>query len=131
MQFCYKEKKNMMGLGDFVGSPVDWSNPDYSTPTDITYSNVPSIYSTPSSGRTNWANLIGAAGSAFTNIFKTIQPLPAGCISVAGPYGMSQQCGGNQPTLAIGGTTLGSSLGNISPMLLIGGAVVLVMMMKK
>ena len=117
------------GLGDVVGSPVDWSNPDYTTPTEATYSS-PSVYTTPASSGSgfNW-NSVGSIANAFSSIFKSVAgPLPAGCIQVAGPYGMSTQCGGsNQPSLSM--SSLSSSLGSNSSLLLIGGAVLVVMLM--
>src|ERR1700690_3884091 len=40
-----------------------------------------------STNTTQSTNAITAIANAFSSIFKTIQPLPAGCTQVAGPYG--------------------------------------------
>ena len=125
----------MMGLGGDFTPGYDGS----AYTTDSVYgtnSSGPSYYgsdygSSGSSGGFDWGAVTGIA-SAFTSVFRAIQPLPSGCIQVAGPYGMSTQCGNSasQPTLGISSSL--SSLGmSGSTLLLIGGAVVVIMMMKK
>jgi hypothetical protein len=86
----------------------------------------------PSGSSTNWSSVISNLAASFPSIYKSIAgPLPSGCIQVAGPYGVSTQCGNNaaQPSLSL--TSSLSSLGGISPIILIGGAIVVFMMMKK
>ena len=84
-----------------------------------------------SSNATNPTTWITSLSSAFSNIFKAVQPLPAGCTQVAGPYGVSTQClaTGQASTLSL--NSVASSLGSSSSLLLIGGAVVVFMLMSK
>jgi hypothetical protein len=107
--------KRYGGLGQDPGDPADISFPtvvstNYGditdwlsslTPTSDTTivpseilgqasTNTTNATSAPST--TNVAGAISSLSSAFTNIFKAIQPLPAGCTQVAGPYGTSTQC---------------------------------------
>jgi hypothetical protein len=117
------------GMGDVIGSPVDWSNPDYNTPTDILGVSYPSTINT--STATFNPSIISNIAGAFSSIFKTLQPLPAGCTVVAGPYGQSTACSGtgtNPLSLNMAGNVLG---GSSSMLLLAGAALLLVMMMKK
>jgi hypothetical protein len=83
------------------------------------------IPGTPVTAPTNVASIVSSISNAFSSIFKTIQPLPAGCTQVAGPYGVSTQCVGS-------GTTTSplslSMLGSSSSLLLIGGAVLVVVL---
>ena|ERR1035437_4207572 len=127
------------GLGDTLDLsalyPVDYSNPGSSSVYDAvsaggglsspTYLNGSTTSVTPS--------LVAGIASAFSSIFKTIQPLPAGCTVVAGPYGQSTSCSGTGTnplgSSLIGGSLLGGT--SVSPVLLIGAAVLLFMMMKK
>ena len=73
---------------------------------------------------------VNAIASAFTSIFKAIQPLPAGCTQIQNVYGTSTQCNasGTASTLS-----LSSSLGGISitTILLLAGGVLLFMNMSK
>lgn len=90
------------------------------------------IPSGSSGSSTNWGSFASSLANSFSSIFKTIQPLPSGCIQVAGPYGTSTQCGNqaSQPILNMSGAA--SSLGmSSSTLLLLGGAVVVVIMMSK
>ena len=111
---------------DIFGNTIDWGN--LSGPA----SGTPSTVNTSTS--TFNPSIITGIASAFSNIFKTIQPLPAGCTVVAGPYGQSTSCSGTG-TNPLGSSLLGGSLlggtSTISPVVLIGGAVLLFMMMKK
>ena len=102
-----------------------------SYPTTITPTATNTTNATTSGVST--ASAISSIAAAFSNIFKTISPLPAGCTQVAGPYGTSTQCVGSQntPTSTLSLTSLTSSLGSSSGILLIGGVVILIMMMKK
>lgn len=102
---------------------VGWNTPAYSgTPTNTTNGTTAMTVA-------NTASILGSITNSFTNIFKAIQPLPSGCAQVAGPYGMSTQC---TPQGSQGLNLMSSTgIGGISPILLIGGAVVLFMMMKK
>jgi hypothetical protein len=57
--------------------------------------NDPSVYSIPTpSPAVDWSKMISSVTNSFTSVFKAIQPIPAGCQSVAGPYGTSLQCAG-------------------------------------
>lgn len=100
--------------GPFVGPPI----------------NVP-IYSN-SNLKTSPASVIASISQSFANIFKTMQPLPAGCTQVSGPYGLSTQCLGNQQVSNPLGfnTIVGSgfaSSGSLLLPLLIGGGLLLVL----
>ena len=94
----------------------------------VGYSPIPG---TSVSAPSNVAGSISAIANAFSSIFKTIQPLPAGCTQVAGPYGVSTQCvGSGTSTSPLSLSTLGVS-GSSGSLLLIGGAVLLVVMLSK
>src|ERR1035437_4132146 len=118
------------GFGDVVDLsalyPVDYS-------TSMNDAAVPQSTVNTSTSTFN-PSIITNIASAFSNIFKTIQPLPAGCTVVAGPYGQSTSCSGTG-TNRLGSSLLGGSLlggtSTISPVVLIGGAVLLFMMMRK
>jgi hypothetical protein len=87
--------------------------------------NTTNATSAPST--TNVAGAISSLSSAFTNIFKAIQPLPAGCTQVAGPYGTSTQCVNAttaQSALSLSSLTSGSG----GTILLIGGVALLAFM---
>ena len=126
------------GLGDTLDLsalyPVDYSNPGSSSVYDAvsaggglsspTYLNGSTTSVTPS--------LVAGIASAFSSIFKTIQPLPAGCTVVAGPYGQSTSCSGTGTNpLSLSSSLSSLTSGGNSSLLLIGGAVLLFMMMKK
>lgn len=85
---------------------------------------------TSTSDTVNVATAVSSLSNAFANIFKAIQPVPAGCTQVAGPYGVSVQCAGQgQSTLPLGLTSLTS--GGSGSLLLIGGAVLIVILISK
>jgi|ERR1035441_11310 hypothetical protein len=75
---------------------------------------------------------VAAIAAAFSSIFKTIQPLPAGCTVVAGPYGQSTQCSGTGNPTASAALSLTSALSSGgSSLLLLGGAALLIFMIAK
>ena len=104
---------------DLFGNPIDWTSLSGAPPTTI---NASTTTFNPS--------IITSIAGAFSSIFKTIQPLPAGCTVVAGPYGQSTACSGTGTNpLSLTGSL--SSMGGSSSLLLLGGAVLLIMLMKK
>ena len=119
------------GLGDVVDLSALYPT-DYST--SMNDAAVPQSTVNTSTSTFN-PSIITNIASAFSNIFKTIQPLPAGCTVVAGPYGQSTSCSGTGTnplgSSLLGGSLLGGTSTSSSTMLLIGGAVLLFMMMKK
>ena len=127
------------GLGDTLDLsalyPVDYSNPGSSSVYDaVSAGGGLGPASTINTSTTSVTpSLVAGIASAFSSIFKTIQPLPAGCTVVAGPYGQSTSCSGTGTnplgSSLIGGSLLGGT--SVSPVLLIGAAVLLFMMMKK
>lgn len=89
-----------------------------STTTPSIWNTISTTNGTTSTPTTSLTSAIASISSAFTNIFKAIQPLPAGCTQVAGPYGTSTQCVNATTTQSL--LSL-SSLGSSNTLLLIGG----------
>jgi hypothetical protein len=108
------------GIGA-TGDEYDW------TPTQAELDYWPS----DSSSSWNWENtttVVNSISNAFAKIFGAVQPLPAGCTQVAGPYGMSTQCAGSgTPTLSLSSfpTSLGGSSIYIIGALAIGAILLL------
>ena len=95
-------------------------------------SNGPGSVVNTGSTTSNPSSIINTIASDFANIFKAIQPLPAGCTQVAGPYGTSTQCVGAGQASTLSLNSVASSLGtSSSTLLLMGGAVLVFMMMSK
>lgn len=91
----------MMGLGDgydpSTGEAYGSTDSGVLVPEGGSYGYSGSYGTSGSS--TNWGNFATSLANSFTNIFKTIQPLPSGCIQVAGPYGVSTSVGIRQVNL--------------------------------
>jgi hypothetical protein len=119
----------LQGLGDQgiclnvnpdTGGCDSWEYPT-GTPISTTYA--------PTTSSPTFAQTISTLTNSFTSIFKAISPIPAGCQSVAGPYGTSLACAGAGNGLATQSLLSSSSS---STYLLIGGAVLIgFLMMKK
>jgi hypothetical protein len=119
---------NIRGMGNMVCA--DWSTlaDCYDDGTGLATS-LPST--TNVSTTTIPPSVITSIANTFSSIFKTIQPLPAGCTVVAGPYGQSTACSGTGTNPLSLTSSLSSLTGSSSTMLLLGGAVLLIMLMKK
>lgn len=124
------------GLGDIsIDSPI--YNPgdpgwDWQTSVNQPWSGTPTSTTngTTAFNPTTALNIMSGITNSFTNIFRAIQPLPAGCSQVAGRYGVSTQCsqqGSNELSLLNSGDT-GGLLS--SPLVLIGGGLLLLMVLK-
>jgi hypothetical protein len=81
---------------------------------------VPTGPANPAAGF-NVPGLFNTIATDFSTIFKAVQPVPAGCTQVAGPYGTSVSCANpGQPAAAL---NVASSLTSFLPILLLGGGV--------
>lgn len=79
---------------------------------------IPTGPASPAAGF-NVPGLFNTIAGDFSTIFKAVQPVPAGCTQVAGPYGTSVSCAqSGQPAAAL---NVASSLTSFLPMLLLGG----------
>jgi hypothetical protein len=100
-----------VGTGPLVDCPGGPGCPGGITPTG----------SPASSSPFPWFRLANTFATDFSTIFKAVQPVPAGCTQVAGPYGTSVSCA--SPGQPAAGLNLPSSgIGSFMPMLLLAGA---------
>lgn len=85
---------------------------------------IPTGPAAPGGSSFNYPRLFNTIATDFSTIFKAVQPVPAGCTQVAGPYGTSVSCANpGQPAAGLNLPTA-SSLTSFLPLLLGGGLLV-------